>query len=99
MVLFKKRFMLSNPPGFKDFEKSNHVYKLQNALYGLKQAPRAWYERLSKIFMDKEFSRCSVDIIFLKKHKHSMLVAQIYVDDILFGATNQDLCEHFAKEM
>ena len=28
-----------------------------------------------------------------------MLIAQIYVDDIIFGATNQDLCEHFAKEM
>ena len=28
-----------------------------------------------------------------------MLVAQIYVDDIIFGATNQELCEHFAKEM
>ena len=29
----------------------------------------------------------------------NMLVAQIYVDDIIFGATNQSLCEHFAKEM
>ena len=28
-----------------------------------------------------------------------MLVAQIYVDDIIFGTTNQSLCEHFAKEM
>ena len=28
-----------------------------------------------------------------------MLIAQIYVDDIIFGATNQKLCEHFAKEM
>ena len=28
-----------------------------------------------------------------------MLVAQIYVDDIIFGATNQSLCEHFAKEI
>ena len=28
-----------------------------------------------------------------------MLVAQIYVDDIIFGTNNQDLCEHFAKEM
>ena len=27
-----------------------------------------------------------------------MLVAQIYVD-IIFSATNQDLCEHFTKEM
>ena len=26
-------------------------------------------------------------------------MAQISVDDIIFGATNQSLCEHFAKEM
>ena len=66
----------------------------------MKQAPRAWYERLSKFLMKKRFSRGSVDTtLFLKKHKHDMLVTQIYVDDIIFGATNQSLCEHFAKEM
>ena len=67
---------VEQPPGFEDFEKSNHVYKLQKALYGLKQAPRAWYERLSKFLMEKGFSRGSVDTtLFLKKHKHDMLVA------------------------
>ena len=87
-------------PSFEDFEKPNHVYKLQKALYGLKQAPIAWYERLSKFLIEKEFLRDSVDTtLFLKKHKHDMLVAQIYVDDIIFGATNQSLCEHFVKEM
>ena len=46
--------------------------------------------------MEKEFSRGSVDTtLFLKKYKHDMLVAQIYVDDIIFSATNQSLCEHF----
>ena len=66
----------------------------------MKQAPRAWYERLSKFFMEKRFSRGSVDTtLFLKKHKHDMLVAQIYVDDIIFGATNQNLYEHFTKKM
>ena len=91
---------VEQPLGFEDFEKRNHVYKLQKALYGLKQAPRAWYERLSKFLMEKGFSRGSVDTtLFLKKHKLDMLVAQIYVDDIIFGATNQSLCEHFAKEM
>ena len=50
--------------------------------------------------MEKRFSRGNVDTtLFLKKHKHDMLVAQIYVDDIIFGATNQILCEHFAKKM
>ena len=89
---------VKQPPGFEDHEEPNHVYKLQKALYGLKQALRAWYERLSKFLMEKDFSRGSVDTtLFLKKNKHDLLVVQIYVDDIIFGATNQKLCECFAK--
>ena len=39
--------------------------------------------------MEKGFSRGTVDTtLFLKEHKHDMLVAQIYVDDIIFCATN-----------
>ena len=37
---------IEQPPGFKDENKPNHVYKLRKTLYGLKQVPRAWYERL-----------------------------------------------------
>ena len=49
--------------------------------------------------MEKRFSRGSVETtLFLKKHKYDMLVAQIYVDGIIFGATNQSLCEHFTKK-
>ncbi|GJV69171.1 copia protein [Tanacetum coccineum] len=32
---------VAQPPGFVDFQKPNHVYKLKKALYGLKQAPKA----------------------------------------------------------
>ncbi|GJR10065.1 retrovirus-related pol polyprotein from transposon TNT 1-94 [Tanacetum coccineum] len=32
---------MAQPPGFIDFKKPNHVYKLNKALYGLKQAPKA----------------------------------------------------------
>ena len=79
--------MLSNPPVLRILK---NLYKLQKALYGLKQALRAWYERLSKFLMKKGFSRGSVDItLFFFKNKHDMLVAQIYMDDIIFGATNQ----------
>ncbi|GJU78504.1 reverse transcriptase domain-containing protein [Tanacetum coccineum] len=34
---------VAQPPGFNDFEKPNHVYKLKKALYGLKQAPKACF--------------------------------------------------------
>ncbi|GJW20747.1 retrovirus-related pol polyprotein from transposon TNT 1-94 [Tanacetum coccineum] len=34
---------VAQPPGFIDFEKPDHVYKLKKALHGLKQAPKAWF--------------------------------------------------------
>ena len=51
----QEKMYVEQPPSFEDFEKPNHVYKLQKALYGLKQAPRAWYERLSTFLMEKGF--------------------------------------------
>ena len=31
--------------------------------------------------------------------KHDFLIVQIYVDYIIFGATNQNLCKNFSKLM
>ncbi|GKA73244.1 retrovirus-related pol polyprotein from transposon TNT 1-94, partial [Tanacetum coccineum] len=36
-----KEVYVAQPPGFIDFKKPDHVYKLKKALYGLKQAPKA----------------------------------------------------------
>ena len=75
----------------------NHVYKLQKALYGLKQAPRAWYERLGKFLLENGFTRGHIDKIFFTKTKENdLIIIQIYVDDILFGATNNNRCEEFS---
>ena len=37
--------------------------------------------------------------LFIKLRENDMLIVQIYVDDIIFGATNVSLCEEFAKSM
>ena len=86
--------------GFEDHEYPNHIFKFHKKLYGLKQEPRVWYERLSKFLLDNNFSRENVDtILFLKKNDDDLLVVQIYVDDIIFGATNDSLCHEFAELM
>ena len=91
---------VEQPPGFKDDKKLNHVYKLKKALYGLKQAPRAWYERLRDFLLSKGFIMGKVDTtLFTKKIVKDLFVLPIYVDDIIFGSTNQDFCEEFGKMM
>ena len=53
-----------------------------------------------QLLIENEFSRGHVDkTLFLKKKDNDLLVVQIYVDDIIFGATNENLCGEFAKLM
>ena len=52
---------VAQPPGFVDFEKPNHVFKLKKALYGLKQAPKAWYDRLKTFLVDHKYTMGLVD--------------------------------------
>ena len=66
----------------------------------MKQAPRAWYERLSSFILKKGFKRGKVDTtLFIIHEKDDFLVVQIYVDDIIFGATNQNQCKSFSELM
>jgi hypothetical protein len=91
---------VEQPPGFENHEFPNHVFKLSKALYGLKQAPRAWYERLSGFLIEKGFTRGKLDTtLFLMFDGKDMLIVQIYVDDIIFGSTNENLCKEFSKTM
>jgi hypothetical protein len=78
----------------------SHAYKLKKALYGLKQAPRAWYEKLRDFLLSKGFKMGKVDTTFFtKKIGNNLFVLQIYVDDIIFGSTNQEFCEEFGEMM
>ena len=91
---------VSQPPGFESFEHPDYVFKLKKALYGLKQAPRAWYDRLSNFLLQKGFKRGTVDTtLFIERSGKDILLVQIYVDDIIFGATNDNLCKKFSELM
>jgi len=91
---------VDQPPGFEDHQFPNHVFKLKKALYGLKQAPRQWYERLSNFLLSYGYERGMIDkTLFIKKSNSKIILVQIYVDDIIFGATQDSLCEEFVAAM
>ncbi|WVZ89279.1 hypothetical protein U9M48_035705 [Paspalum notatum var. saurae] len=91
---------VDQPPGFEDPRKPNHVYRLHKALYGLKQAPRAWYERLRDFLIMQGFKIGKVDMtLFTKDVNGDLFICQIYVDDIIFGCTNEKLSHEFGDMM
>jgi hypothetical protein len=96
----KEEVYVEKPPGFEDQEYPNHVYKLHKPLYGLKQAPRAWYECLRDFLTQNGFKNGNADsTLFTRKIDNELFMCQIYVDDIIFGSTNQSFCDEFSKIM
>ncbi|GKA69342.1 retrovirus-related pol polyprotein from transposon TNT 1-94 [Tanacetum coccineum] len=66
----------------------------------LKQAPKAWYDRLKTFLIKHEYKIGMVDnTLFTKKKSSNLIIVQIYVDDIIFGLTCQDMRDEFAKIM
>ncbi|GJW62918.1 putative ribonuclease H-like domain-containing protein [Tanacetum coccineum] len=89
---------VTQPPGFKDPDHLEKGYKVVKVLYGLHQAPKAWYETLASYMLGNGFKRGNIDqTLFIKKQKGDNLLVQVYVDDIILGSTNKELCTGFKK--
>ncbi|GJU37932.1 putative ribonuclease H-like domain-containing protein [Tanacetum coccineum] len=96
----KEEVYVCQPLGFEDPQFPDKVYKVEKALYGLNQAHRAWYETFSTYLIENGFRRGTIDkTLFIKKDKGDILLAQVYVDDIIFGSTNKSLCDEFEQMM
>ncbi|GKB63520.1 putative ribonuclease H-like domain-containing protein [Tanacetum coccineum] len=75
-------------------------HEVEKALYSLHQAPKAWYETLSTYLLDNGFQRGQIDkTLFIKRVKGDILLVQVYVDDIIFGSTRNEMCTEFEKMM
>ena len=73
---------------------------LKKVLYGLKQAPRAWYDRLAQYLVSHGFTRGKANqTLFIKREDGELIVARVYVDDIIFRSTKDELAYSFSKLM
>ncbi|GJZ02891.1 putative ribonuclease H-like domain-containing protein, partial [Tanacetum coccineum] len=96
----KEEVYVTQPPGFKDPDHPDKVYKVVKALYGLHLALRAWYETLANYLFGNGFKIGKIDqTLFIKKQKGDIFLVQVYVDEIIFVSTNKELCTAFEKLM
>nr|GFC76636.1 hypothetical protein [Tanacetum cinerariifolium] len=63
-------------------------------------APRAWYGTLSKYLLKNGFQWGTIDqTLFIRKQREDCILVQVYVDDIIFGSSNPQLCREFKALM
>nr|GEY95488.1 hypothetical protein [Tanacetum cinerariifolium] len=82
-----------------DYDKAYAVARLESIRILLAYACAIDF-KLFQIDLKSAFLKGMVDnTLFTKKKSSTLIIVQIYVDDIIFGSTCQDMCDEFAKIM
>lgn len=85
---------MTQPEGFVDPQRPNHVCRLSKALYGLKQAPRAWFNTFSHFLIDFGFSCSKSDpSLFTYHFRGKTMILPLYVDNILLTGNDTALLQ------
>ena len=96
----KEEVYVDQPQGFVIKGKEHMVYKLKKALYGLKQAPRAWYSEINSFLIKSGFKRSMNEpTLFVKHQGTDILIVMLYVDDIIFAGSCENMVEAFKNDM
>lgn len=76
------------------------VLRLKKALYSLKQAPRAWNTRIDTYFKKNGFTQCPYEpALYVKKNIGNILLVSLYVDDLIFLGSSNQMINEFKKAM
>ena len=91
---------MEQPEGFDLTAGKDLVCKLKKDLYGLKQAPRAWYARLDHYLQQQGFKKgVARSNLYIKTDQGKLLVALVYVDDLIFASNNDEMSHEFSQNM
>ena len=91
---------MSQPPGFKDQSKPNHVCRLRKAIYGLKQAPRAWYSTLKDALIHLGFHNSKADSsLFIYRSGSLICYLLVYVDDLVLTGNDSSFVQSIIQQL
>lgn len=88
---------MSQPPGFEDHVKNEHVCKLNRAIYGLHQSSRAWYFEIHSVFENLNFIKLEwTNCVYTYGDKAVIL---LYVDDIVIFGKNDSIISSICSKL
>lgn len=86
----KEEIYLLPPEGISKDKGQKKTWKLNKAIYGLKQSGRVWNEKLDEKLTAYGLKRLKADLcVYVKGVKEDIIVAAVYVDDILILTRNE----------
>ena len=98
--VLEEEVYVEQPLGYMKAGEEKKVLKLKKALYGLKQAPRAWNTRIDTYFKENGFEQCPYEhALYVKKNGRNVLLVALYVDDLIFLSSNDQMIEEFKSTM
>lgn len=87
----KEDIYLLPSEGYTETKSRKRVWKLKKAIYGLKQSGRIWYEKLDNRLTTYGLRRLKTDpCVYVKGTGKDIIIAAVYVDDILLFTSNED---------
>ncbi|CAM9386001.1 unnamed protein product, partial [Heterosigma akashiwo] len=90
------------PPGFKDPQHPNKVWKLNKALYGLQQSPRLWYMELHEHLLSLGFQRSGYESCLYTRRDDSSggeLMVAVYVDNLVISGSSSAMVSEFKRSL
>ncbi|KAJ3698209.1 hypothetical protein LUZ61_001914 [Rhynchospora tenuis] len=95
-----EKVYMTQPPGFIDSSKPNHVCLLSKAINGLKQSPRAWFHKLSQALIDFGFTASHYDpSLFFAHVQGQLIIVLVYVDDIIITGSDNSMISNCIAQL
>ncbi|CAL9010760.1 unnamed protein product, partial [Prunus brigantina] len=99
--VLEEEVYVDQPDGFVIKGAKDKVYGLRKALYGLKQALRAWYSEIDTYLYHCGFHRSPSEATLYVRTKEGVgtLIVSIYIDDIVYTGSSDEMVKEFKAEM
>lgn len=98
--ILQEDVFMSQPPGFQDSNRPQHICHLKKSLYGLKQSSRAWFKRLHNFLLTLDFGEALFDSsLFIYNRGGVRVFLLVYVDDIVITTSSSSMAEKMISQL